>query len=175
MKLLRKTDGSIMEKGFTLIELLVVIAIIGVLSSIVLASLTTARGKGANAAIKGNLANMRAQAELFYDANSNSSYAYSGYPGLNVSACPNSVAAAPANTVLADPNFNGMLQAAVDAYGSAGITSTRCYIAPNGTAWAVSVPLKAVENTYTNWCVDSKGNSKGRPNPLQGSSTDCTN
>jgi prepilin-type N-terminal cleavage/methylation domain-containing protein len=55
------------NRGFTLIELLVVIAIIGILSSVVLASLNTARGKGADAAIKANLANARAQAELYYD------------------------------------------------------------------------------------------------------------
>jgi prepilin-type N-terminal cleavage/methylation domain-containing protein len=60
-----------MKKGFTLIELLVVIAIIGILSSVVLASLNTARGKGANAAVKANLNNIRAQAELSYDTNGN--------------------------------------------------------------------------------------------------------
>lgn len=55
------------QKGFTLIELLVVIAIIGILSSVVLASLNTARAKGADAAVKANLASVRAQAEIVYD------------------------------------------------------------------------------------------------------------
>ena len=57
-----------LQKGFTLIELLVVIAIIGILSSVVLASLNTARDKGADAAIKGNLSGVRASAELVYDS-----------------------------------------------------------------------------------------------------------
>ena len=61
-----------LNRGFTLIELLVVIAIIGILASVVLASLNSARDKGSDAAIKANLNNMRAQAELSYDDNSRS-------------------------------------------------------------------------------------------------------
>ena len=56
------------KKGFTLIELLVVIAIIGILSSVVLASLNTARSKGSDAAVKANISNMRTEAEMWYDS-----------------------------------------------------------------------------------------------------------
>lgn len=59
----------IYSKGFTLIELLLVIAIIGILGSVVLASLSTARAKGADALIIQTVTNMRAEAELFYDDN----------------------------------------------------------------------------------------------------------
>lgn len=62
------------NKGFTLIELLVVIAIIGILASVVLASLNTARAKGADAAIKSNLTNIRASAEMVYDSATPNSY-----------------------------------------------------------------------------------------------------
>jgi prepilin-type N-terminal cleavage/methylation domain-containing protein len=53
------------KRGFTLIELLVVIAIIGILASVVLASLNTARDKGTNAAVQSSVNNVRAQAEIF--------------------------------------------------------------------------------------------------------------
>jgi prepilin-type N-terminal cleavage/methylation domain-containing protein len=52
------------NKGFTLIELLVVIAIIGILSSVVLAALTSARTKGKVAAIQSTMSSLRAQAEV---------------------------------------------------------------------------------------------------------------
>lgn len=59
-------------RAFTLIELLVVVAIIGILTSVVLGSLNTARNKSQDAAVKSNLASARAQAELFHDVNGSS-------------------------------------------------------------------------------------------------------
>ncbi|MBI5457801.1 type II secretion system protein [Candidatus Kaiserbacteria bacterium] len=58
------------KKGFTLIELLVVIAIIGILSSIVLASLNSARQKGRDARRVADIKQIQLALELYYDAHS---------------------------------------------------------------------------------------------------------
>ncbi len=55
-------------KGFTLIELLVVIAIIGVLASIVLASLNSARRKSRDARRITDLKQIQLALELYFDA-----------------------------------------------------------------------------------------------------------
>jgi prepilin-type N-terminal cleavage/methylation domain-containing protein len=57
------------QRGFTLIELLVVIAIIGILASIVLASLDSARKKGRDARRIADLKQIQLALELSYDAN----------------------------------------------------------------------------------------------------------
>ncbi|OGG59464.1 hypothetical protein A2765_01900 [Candidatus Kaiserbacteria bacterium RIFCSPHIGHO2_01_FULL_56_24] len=58
------------ERGFTLIELLVVIAIIGILSSVVLASLNSARKKGRDARRVSDVKQIQLALELYYDNNS---------------------------------------------------------------------------------------------------------
>lgn len=55
------------ERGFTLIELLVVIAIIGMLSSVVLASLNSARAKARDARRISDMKQVQLALELFYD------------------------------------------------------------------------------------------------------------
>ena len=57
------------KKGFTLIELLVVIAIVGVLSSVVLVSLNTARDKSRYSHATSQLVEIEKALELYYSNN----------------------------------------------------------------------------------------------------------
>ena len=127
-------------KGFTLIELLVVIAIIGILSSVVLASLTTARTRGQAASVQSQLSNMRAQMELYYSTNGNS---YST-TGATAAACTVGSEAGP--FAAAATNGVGALVAGTRSAGgtvACGATST---------AWYVTGAIGG-----TTYCVDSTG------------------
>jgi len=70
---LSKKQGD-KTKGFTLIELLVVIAIIGVLASIVLASLNTARRKSRDSRRITDIKQIQLALELFFDAQTTQAY-----------------------------------------------------------------------------------------------------
>lgn len=79
MNLFRKRNYC---EGFTLIELLVVIAIIGILASVVLASLNSARAKARDAARAAEVKQMKTAMELYFNDNNgyiarcSSSYLY---------------------------------------------------------------------------------------------------
>jgi len=78
--------GSKPVRGFTLIELLVVIAIIGVLSSVVLASLNTTRLRAADARVRSDFNSIRLALQLYYDKNGvfpPNKTPCCGYPSLN--------------------------------------------------------------------------------------------
>lgn len=82
------------EKGFTLIELLVVIAIIGVLASIVLASLNSARRKSRDSRRVADIKQMQLALELYFDAAVGGS---PNYPAASSSLAPTYIPAVPAD------------------------------------------------------------------------------
>ena len=126
------------QKGFTLIELLVVIAIIGILSSVVLASLNSARGKGSDAAAKGGMNSLRSQAALYYDSN-----------GQSYSSAAAGAGCTTASSLFADPQMKSIVTNI-----QSNVTSLTCY--SSSTGWTAYGVLKGAG---TNWCVDSNSNA----------------
>ena len=163
-----------LKKGFTLIELLVVVAIIGILASVVLASLTSARSKGKDAAVFAQLSNMRAQAELYYSSNGNyggGTTAYTAATGLVATGVSILPAAATCGTAVAGDGAAtvgaSIFGQPASASGLFGLISGACTSgaqamkgqvdAAIATAWAVTAQ-GASSNAF--YCVDSAGDSK---------------
>ncbi len=132
------------NKGFTLIELLVVIAIIGVLASVVLAAVNSARTKGADAAIKANMSGLRANTVSYYDDNG-------GHYGAVVTST-NCAAG-----LFAVGNISAGIVAAQAASGLTGICLSDASdgVSANADSWAISIPLKTAPST--SWCISSNG------------------
>ena len=135
-----------LQRGFTLIELLVVIAIIGILSSIVLASLSSARSKGTDAAIQTTLSNMRAQGELLYSN-------MSSYGTANVA-----TTCTPATADIFGTTSVGSLSTlTIDLIKKAG-GSSNVFCNSSPTGWVVAAKLTSSPTQYA--CADSSGASK---------------
>ena len=133
----------IKRKGFTLIELLVVIAIIGILASVVLASLNGARVKANQAAIKSNLNAIVPQATLFYDS------------ALAVPAQSYDSASAGAGCAGGLFDADDRIAKAIEEAEKAGsgIGNATCVFFEQ--SWAVSVPFK--DDNAVTWCTDYTG------------------
>lgn len=142
------------QEGFTLIELLVVIAIIGILSSIVLSSITAARTQAFDAKVKGQLSNIRAAAETYYGKSLNYGIDTRGSGSTN--GCATGALAGMFSD--APTNLNQLSQSANYPTGENNIVCNS-----NGTSYAVGDNMAA---TGTYWCVDSSGNSTATTGPV---------
>ena len=112
-----------LSRGFTLIELLVVIAIIGILASVVLASLNSARVKGRDARRISDVKQVQLALDLYYDTNQS-------YPAGSGSASTTLTALVSSNyisTIPADPTNAGTY---VYSYASANTDGTACASVP---------------------------------------------
>ena len=138
------------SKGFTLIELLVVVAIIGLLTVIVLVSLTNSKNKGADAAVKSNLATTRTSIEMFFLDNGSTYLPAGDTP--NSGSCPLVYNESGANMFSRNKDIVNSIAEAVKRGGN----GSACYNSTN--AWAVAVGLKS-DATFS-WCIDSEGASR---------------
>lgn len=141
-------------RGFTLIELLVVIAIIGILSSVVLVSLNSARGKGKAARAQEETAQIRTQLET-----DNTGSTYSDLNNTTYAGGPETFTSSPwtSSSTVANGNLYTLYNDVTVNQGS-GLKVYSSGTSPNITAYAIYLLYN--NSQAGGYCVDSTGNTK---------------
>ena len=131
-------------KGFTLIELLVVIAIIGILSGLIIVSMSGAQNAAKDARIKAAMDQLRSTAEIYKLNSATGVYSTADIPA--VTACP----AAGATSFISGADGAALCADIVSQGGTVVISVNN----------STSTPKYCVEAALpggTTWCVDSTG------------------
>ncbi len=124
-----KPHGAGLVVGIILAVIVPILVFVGILSSVVLVSLNSARQKGQDAQVTEILYQVRPAAEIYYD-NNKESYSFA----KNCS-----------SGVFSDPNIQSDLS---------GLANKNVICYAEGTSYAISAPLNA---TGSSFCVDSTG------------------
>jgi len=141
------------KKGFTLIELLVVIAIIGILSSVVLASLNSARQKSRDARRVSDIKQLQLALELYFDASGTYPLALSDLSSMYIA------------TVPVPPTGSGQTAYAYAALGSGN----------NCTSYHIGAELEDSGHTALTGDIDADPASECTGNTdFHGNADDCT-
>ncbi|MBI5798517.1 MAG: prepilin-type N-terminal cleavage/methylation domain-containing protein [Candidatus Yonathbacteria bacterium] len=136
------------SKGFTLIELLVVIAIIGILASVVLTQVNSARDKTLDTAVKSDLKGVvttaAAESQNLNDTFNTTGTAITGADCATLTT---------ANTIFGNVKIQ---EALAHAKKSNGAQALYCNVDGVGLGYAIVSPMKS--SGY--WCIDGTGSSK---------------
>jgi prepilin-type N-terminal cleavage/methylation domain-containing protein len=141
------------SRGFTLIELLVVIAIIGVLSSVVLASLSTARTKANDARRISDARQLVTALALAADANNGT------FPSAPAAKCLGTTGSCWGGAATGDATLNALVQPFMariptDPTRSSGKGDRYLYVGPDGLAAQFCNGVNNPSGPYIIWVPD---------------------
>lgn len=132
----------IYKKGFTLIELLVVISIVGFLTSVVLASLSSARTNTKRASVQRSGIELRNAMALYYSTNGN----YGADVNPNGGPCTGGI--------LSNTDISKIIQ----KINADAPTNANCLIV--GQDWVMYVGSPGGSGATAFWCVDGRNTAK---------------